>query len=106
MVDLLLSRLMLPGPARVACERPAGAAVLMGEAPESGGEIEGHRESLRGQHPHPHQGERTRRLATEDRSRSWPISAADRTSQNRWPSRSTSPAGQAWFPTAFTIITP
>ena len=39
-------------------------------------------------------------------SRSWPASAGDRTSQNRWPSRSTSPAGQAWFPTAFTIITP
>jgi hypothetical protein len=38
----------------------------MGEAPESGGEIEGHRESLRGQHPHPHQGERTRRPTKED----------------------------------------
>jgi hypothetical protein len=37
----------------------------MGEAPESGGEIEGHRESLRGQHPLLHQGERTRRPAKE-----------------------------------------
>jgi hypothetical protein len=38
----------------------------MGEAPESGGEIEGHRESLRGRHLLLHQGERTRRLAKED----------------------------------------